>query len=917
MMSIIPNQNINQNIITNPTTNKTTIPNTLTIFVNTRIRNHRSLKYTPSMTIPNEKSTTVCFDPLVQITRSAVDSIPPGYPKEEIYTQFFRRNEFTSLVSRSLNTFPLRANDLLSAKYQGIVDSNIRIVLDTLFKRGAPFYIGKDRFTVNSYEWFNGDWQIGTKIFEQSVISPYTNTAYASMMPFVPSTGAFLGSMPGVSISSAQVISPINAQIGINELNDIPEDAIKGIIPSQTSKIQKAITLNSGIKTVTATNASPSTGLSSLFPMPNLMNPGTNTTGPPPPSYLNPDAKKAIEQIQEEIDNLLHSHSPISPVDRLHLNFINAYNEGIRKDLINPGKPGKNSQVSAYVDQIKNWQITPNNGSGDCLFYAIADILNSNQNQGHILAPHDLQVDPSTGQLRATPLPQDRYIDKAANAYTVRTLRTAFVDCLRNIPNIFNQYVDIGKQDNALSPVRWRFMRNDADTVFLHDADILRVLSIPADPTLRDPAIDGPELVGANRYYWGDELALQCFEAIFQVKFIVITTQSRENNPVHIANRVKFTTDAGESKIGIAVSDQRMGIIVELEDYTHVNIEEKQVDKGFRDENYSVYCYNNLEGTNFAGVTNFALLLYNPMARHFESLCITIRNKVQYIYESVAYLPSYIKYMIFLYCYRFILDAQKSTSSFGIMPGFASDFGKCLRIIDEKIAEASLPEEDKKNKQISTTRKLQYGGAAGPGTVTGTVSGTSLPMATPVNVASTAPVQAIPVAQLSPLQQSQITGAKQDPRLMNITGKYLQETPQFAAYDSRIGYYIIIDLELYPGDEISLGRGVVIGCDNRYEKIWTAMSDIFGIPYQPKEIAVPQKQLGPNSNPNPSPNPNGTITQSSKKEGTLYKEPVSLQQSELRGGRNLKKNKRNTKKRYSKMQSSSLKKTKYNRNKNL
>jgi hypothetical protein len=91
------------------------------------------------------------------------------------------------------------------------------------------------------------------------------------------------------------------------------------------------------------------------------------------------------------------------------------------------------------------------------------------------------------------------------------------------------------------------------------------------------------------------------------------------------------------------------------------------------------------------------------------------------------------------------------------------------------------------------------------------------------------------------------------------------------------------------------------------------MSDIFGIPYQPKEITVPQKQLGPS----PNPSPNDTITQSSKKEGTPYKEPVPSQQPDLRGGRNLKKNKRNTKKRYSKMQSSSLKKTKYNRNKNL
>ena len=84
-------------------------PNTLTILINTKIRNHRMLYYKPYMTIPGESSKHVCFDPLVKLNQSIVNKIPENSPKDELYTQFFRRNEFNSLLKRIKNNIKEKA----------------------------------------------------------------------------------------------------------------------------------------------------------------------------------------------------------------------------------------------------------------------------------------------------------------------------------------------------------------------------------------------------------------------------------------------------------------------------------------------------------------------------------------------------------------------------------------------------------------------------------------------------------------------------------------------------------------------------------------------------------------------------------------------------------------------------------------
>jgi hypothetical protein len=143
------------------------IPNTLTIFINTRIRNYPKIRYEPSMTIPNTKSETVYFDPLIKLYSSIVKKIPPGYKETEKYTQFFNKNEFTSLINRTLSNSFQKKTNLLDATKNKTIDNNIRITLDQLFAPNTLFYIKGQPYTIFSYDWKNGDWKIDTKSFEK------------------------------------------------------------------------------------------------------------------------------------------------------------------------------------------------------------------------------------------------------------------------------------------------------------------------------------------------------------------------------------------------------------------------------------------------------------------------------------------------------------------------------------------------------------------------------------------------------------------------------------------------------------------------------------------------------------------------------------------------------------------------------
>jgi hypothetical protein len=170
-----PKTNTNTNInASGNNSNKKKIPNTLIIYVKTRIANYYKINFDPSMLVPKVNSHNVYIDPLVEYTKSAINDLPNEAPADLLFTQFFLPNQFDSLINRILSSFTSMQSTrtLEEAKDDGVIDRNIQLTLDTLFKRNNVFYINDRPYTIVGNKWNKGDWELDTKPVEK-LITPF------------------------------------------------------------------------------------------------------------------------------------------------------------------------------------------------------------------------------------------------------------------------------------------------------------------------------------------------------------------------------------------------------------------------------------------------------------------------------------------------------------------------------------------------------------------------------------------------------------------------------------------------------------------------------------------------------------------------------------------------------------------------
>ena len=176
---------------------KPSVPNTLTIYIKTRIPNYTKLLYEPSMTVPTSKSNTVYFDPLVKYINGAIQDIPKEAPPNLKYTQFFEANQFDSLVNRFISKIfnfpkkplqmlnPLKLSKILNlqrertldqAMEEDLINENIKLTLSSLFKRNGIFYINKRPYTIVDRHWKKNSWVIDTKT-DNKLINPFSGVS--------------------------------------------------------------------------------------------------------------------------------------------------------------------------------------------------------------------------------------------------------------------------------------------------------------------------------------------------------------------------------------------------------------------------------------------------------------------------------------------------------------------------------------------------------------------------------------------------------------------------------------------------------------------------------------------------------------------------------------------------------------------
>jgi len=205
------------------------IPNTLTIYLKTRIRGQAKIKYKTSITVPGVHSDTVYFSPIIKLSKNAINNIPRGYPESEVYTQFFDENAFQSLVNRSITNISQARVPINEATKKGIVDNNIELIINTLFKKNTNFYIQGKTYTIYSHDWIRGDWQVDKKKFD----------TYMLQRAYGPRGYGYMATQDKI------------AENELNELKKIDNGvAIKGFAvtsPDLTSKIKEEFESTTGM----------------------------------------------------------------------------------------------------------------------------------------------------------------------------------------------------------------------------------------------------------------------------------------------------------------------------------------------------------------------------------------------------------------------------------------------------------------------------------------------------------------------------------------------------------------------------------------------------------------------------------------------------------------------------------------------
>jgi hypothetical protein len=208
------------------------IPNTLTIYLNTRIPGYKKIKYQPSMTNPKitSKMDYVYFNPLIKLTKSAINDVPPNV----VVNQFFEKGLYYTLESRVLTSFfgaQKKSNEpplvqMKLSKENGTLDENIRLTLNTLFKPDTVIYIDKKPYTIYNYYWDSGNWKIDTNTSLPSFLGTfgYGGPGYGYGGPGSGYGGPIIINV-GNQGSSAYAVQNSLAN---KELKQIPQELVAG-----------------------------------------------------------------------------------------------------------------------------------------------------------------------------------------------------------------------------------------------------------------------------------------------------------------------------------------------------------------------------------------------------------------------------------------------------------------------------------------------------------------------------------------------------------------------------------------------------------------------------------------------------------------------------------------------------------------
>ena len=380
------------------------IPNELKITINTSIPGFQTIRYKPSMTIPGDNSNSVQFNPLVKLKKSVINSLPNTIQVKE----FFNRGLFQSLI----NAHGLvRANNLIEATNEGIVDNNIKITLETLFPTNGILYVANQPYAIADVLWTKGDWQIDKKIRQipqinlSSVNNPYLFTQLAkeqqingenelkslpTQVIYGPNfTPPVTPPIPFGSSSTALVKSPLTPPSATTSTATYPQlPAPQGASTTTYPQLPAPPTPPATTYPQLPAPPTPSTKTYPQLPAPPVSNTTTYPQLPAPPAKINDDNIAPTFSLKLDVStvptnyfrNYFISDNYYFMVNYIYQNMNKNAQSTINTILTNTTsvnvKESNNISKKAYNITVKNTRIYKNAGGGDCFFIAVAQAIN-------------------------------------------------------------------------------------------------------------------------------------------------------------------------------------------------------------------------------------------------------------------------------------------------------------------------------------------------------------------------------------------------------------------------------------------------------------------------------------------------------------------------------------------------------------
>jgi hypothetical protein len=806
------------------------VPNTLTIYLNTRIPGHQRILYKPSMTNPkiDKNMSKVYFNPLVKLTKSVINDVPPNIVKN----QFFDKGLFYTLESRVLTSFfgQQKLNEqpeLLRfklSKENGTMDKNIRLTLNTLFKPNSIIYIDKKPYTIYSYSWDNNTWKMDTNINLPSFLGNFG----MGMSPFGYRGSNYGGPIIINNIGNQRSVYSIENSLANKELKKIPLELVAGddydekeladiptIHPLSWSPniptvqmIENNVTGFSNKQPLLA-SAPPIPVAKPLYPaLPAPQQPTTQNLALPAPQQPTTQNLALPAPQQPTNSNALVTIGGALTRNKMDTNqsYLRKYFKDYYKLLkviykklpkefklnIQPPKkqtrttPLQDLNQSDYNNLVNKLEIKNTTPNGNCFFESIAIAINSYNSYEKNKIEYKGKVDFQQNDIREMVVDYfNKYPEKLNEVLeNAKGICEQMNDELNNNGNISNIPISQEKIESIYNNY-YNFLILRPDDSKKGGSSLFQVVKDPYEYIKSDK-------------YWGDDLTIQIIEDMIGLKVFVILSDDRDNISFPFPNLIEEKKNPFDEKWSKYVY-----VYFKSKHYDLVTFDKKAI--------YNLSDQNVIDVPNMKPPLYIILFMYgfyyikikDPDDRNKIELFLVYFTLLNEIYEDI--LDNIYRYD------NGDTSVYKNKDEYNVDLNFIDNF-KHIFNPPPFVKPIGLPNITPTNTTNPTNP-----------TTTITTSST-IPPQLPSNVPTTT-VMATP-------NQVGITGVT-EPQTSSIAAGVSRNYTSPISTDTRTTFIISIDLELYPGTEIPTSKKISLGCNRNFEGIRKAYAELRGFVYRP------------------------------------------------------------------------------------